>query len=106
MVGDGNTVTDQLPAAGQKVAAGSQVVLYAGEKIPTEMVTVPDLHGESYYWARIILENYGLYIYSTGAPSISDDAFVQIQTIEPGKQVKYGSVIGVTLVDSSTLGNF
>ncbi len=106
VVGDGNTVSDQLPSAGQKVAAGSQVVLYAGEKIPTEMVTVPDLHGESYYWARIILDNYGLYIYSTGAPSISDDAFVQIQTIEPGKQVKYGSVIGVTLVDSSTLGNF
>ncbi|MFQ7853989.1 MAG: PASTA domain-containing protein [Flavonifractor plautii] len=42
-VGDGGTVTGQIPAAGASIPGGSQVVLYMGEAVPTDQVQVPSV---------------------------------------------------------------
>ena len=44
-VGEGETVTGQIPAAGASIPGGSQVVLYLGEEVPTDQVTVPSVIG-------------------------------------------------------------
>ncbi|MCF0120232.1 MAG: PASTA domain-containing protein [Oscillospiraceae bacterium] len=106
VVGSGKTVTDQLPSAGKKIASGSCVILYADEKIPQETVEVPDVQKEPYWYAKILLEEAGLYINSQGAPALADYAFVSLQSIAPKTKVERGTVITLTLVDSSTLGNF
>ena len=42
---DGDTVTDQVPNAGMRIAASGKVIVYMGEEKPTEAVEVPDLSG-------------------------------------------------------------
>ncbi len=44
-VGDGDTVTGQIPAPGASIPGGSQVVLYMGEEVPTDQVEVPNVVG-------------------------------------------------------------
>ncbi|MDD4716265.1 MAG: penicillin-binding transpeptidase domain-containing protein, partial [Oscillospiraceae bacterium] len=44
-VGEGLTVTDQIPAYGSSIPSGVDVVLYMGGKKPSESVTVPSVTG-------------------------------------------------------------
>ena len=44
-VGNGETVTGQIPAAGQRVPGMSEVLLYMGEDAPEVTVEVPDFSG-------------------------------------------------------------
>ena len=46
-VGDGETVTGQIPAANATIPGGSQVVLYMGAEMPTDQVQVPDVTGKT-----------------------------------------------------------
>ena len=39
--GSGETVTGQIPAAGQTVPGASQVLVYLGDPVPDRTVTVP-----------------------------------------------------------------
>ncbi len=104
IVGDGDTVTDQLPSVNINVAPSSQIILYAGGTKPDNMVTVPQLHGKSYQEAKRALEEAGLFIKSGGVLSMSSDAVVSTQTVSNDEQVPIGSVVGVTLIDKSILG--
>ena len=45
VVGDGDTVTDQVPSSGVRIPASGKVILYMGGSKPTEAVEVPDLTG-------------------------------------------------------------
>ena len=104
-VGDGGTVTDQIPSAHAVVSPGTTVVVYMGEKKPdNEEVTVPDLTGKSYSEARRTLEAAGLFIRSIGASASTGGAVVSIQSTAVNSVVPYGSVIEVTLVDKSIQG--
>lgn len=60
--GDGDTVTDQVPNAGMRIAASGKVIVYMGEEKPTEAVEVPDLSGMLPDECRDTLEEYGLYL--------------------------------------------
>ena len=51
-VGEGESITAQLPAAGASVPGGSTVVLYLGDAVPEESGTVPDVVGMSYEGAK------------------------------------------------------
>ncbi|MDR3278269.1 MAG: PASTA domain-containing protein [Oscillospiraceae bacterium] len=106
-VGDGGDVTDQLPAANAVVSPGTKVILYTGGTQPDAgTVTAPDLTDKSYQSAKAALEAEGLFIRSTGALSSLSGVAVSMQSIPPGGEAAYGSVIEVTLVDKSIQGNY
>lgn len=106
IVGEGDTVTAQLPSVNITVAPGSQVILYAGGEKPDEMITVPDLYGKSYSDAKKALENAGLFIKSGGTLSTSSNVVVSIQSAPKNTQLPIGSVVEVTLVDENILGYY
>ena len=106
IVGEGDTVSGQLPAANAVVDAGTEIVLYAGSPVPTDSVTVPDLSGLTVEQARARLAEQGLFIRSTGSTNSSASVIVSKQGTEAGSQVAAGTVITVTLVDQSNLGHY
>lgn len=104
VVGNGDTVTDQVPAGNVTVSKGTEVIIYAGETKPTVMVTVPSLYGKTYVQAKSALEAAGLYIRTAGvaASTTSDTIVVSDQSIAQGNEVAYGTVVEVTLFESDT----
>lgn len=97
LVGDGETVTDQIPVAGTKIPSTVQAVLYMGGARPVDLVTVPDVMSMSQSAAKARLENLGLYMKSAGA--ISGNLSASQQSHAAGSQVAVGSVITVEFVD-------
>jgi stage V sporulation protein D (sporulation-specific penicillin-binding protein) len=107
VIGDGDTVTDQLPAPNAVVSPKTTVILYAGGKKPENTpVSMPNLFGRSYLNAKSTLESAGLFIRSSGALSSLPGATVSVQSVTAGTDIAYGDVIEVTLVDSSITGNY
>lgn len=107
-IGEGSTVTNQLPLSGTTLAAGSQVILYLGAEPSDDTETVPELSGMTYDEARDMLSYYGIYI-RTSSP-VSDPAVqtVGAQSIRPGCTVSHGTTIEVSLIssDESMLGKY
>ena len=108
VIGEGDTVTDQLPRAGAVIAAGSEVLLYAGQNPAPITETMPDLRGLSYEAARQRLGELGLYL--TAENGVTDPAaqLVSAQSTAPGEELAHGSVVGVTLYENeaSMLGEY
>ena len=108
VIGEGYTVTDQLPRAGAVIAAGSEVLLYAGQNPAPTTETMPDLRGLSYEAARQRLGELGLYL--TAENGVTDPAaqLVSAQSTAPGEELAHGSVVGVTLYENeaSMLGEY
>jgi len=105
IVGDGDTVTSQLPMPHAVVASGTRVTVYAGVESPRDQeqwVTVPDLFGRSYASAMAALENAGLFIRTVGVTRSDANAVVSVQSIAAGSQTLYGSVVEVTLIDRAS----
>ena len=103
VVGDGDTVSDQAPVPGLRITLGSEVILYAGESKPTNMVTVPNMVGKSYRAAVQYFEAFGLFVRTSGVPP-TDSKYIEVQrqSLEPGLQVSFGTVIEVGLIDNDT----
>ncbi len=106
IIGDGTAVTDQLPSANISVAPGSQIILYAGREKSTDMVAVPDLYFKGFLDAKKALEDAGLFIKSGGTLSSSANAVVSTQSVKKNEEIPIGSVVEVTLVDKTILGNY
>jgi stage V sporulation protein D (sporulation-specific penicillin-binding protein) len=98
--GTGEHVTGQIPAAGQSVPAGSQVILYFGDPVPEETVTVPDFAGMNRQQAADAAGKLGLYILPAGNLSVSPQVTVTIQEIPPGTKVQIGTTIKLTFTDT------
>ena len=96
VIGDGDTVTEQLPRYGGKIPQGGIVILYTGSEVPTENVTVPDVSGYSPAQANKTLINAGLNIRMEGAyrEDVSG-AVASKQTPEAGTVVQPGTVVEV-----------
>ncbi len=107
-VGSGNTVTDQLPAADSSVAKGSRIILYLGAEPSRDKEKVPDLSGYSFYEARDILSDYGLFIKTSTDLSKLSAGSVLSQSIKAGTEVDHGLIINVILIDNddSLLGKY
>ena len=105
--GDGETVTDQVPSAGLRIAASGKVILYMGESKPTEAIEVPDLTGMTPDGCRETLEEYGLYLKQKGVASsqITGDTTASKQTPEAGTKVNIGAVITVEFSDTTTVND-
>ena len=97
VVGDGDTVTDQLPSYGSAIPGGSQVVLYMGAEKPTEPVQVPNVTGLSVSAARAQLERAGLYMKGSGAVSSSGNVVASKQNITGTAAM--GTVVTVEFTD-------
>ena len=79
------------------------MIIYAGESKPGNMITVPNMVGKSYRAALQYFEAFGLFVRTSGVPPTDSKTIqVQRQSLEPGLQVAYGTVIEVGLYDSDT----
>lgn len=101
VVGDGDTVTAQIPTSGTAIPGDSQVVLYMGVDAPTDAVTVPDLSNKSPSAVEKELEALGLYVRATGVATFTSTTRSDDQSILPGTQVARGTVIEVQFVEDS-----
>ncbi|MBQ1409773.1 MAG: PASTA domain-containing protein [Oscillospiraceae bacterium] len=100
-VGSGGTVTGQIPAPNEMLPGNSEVILYMGETVPVDFVTVPDLKGMNPAIARIAMENSGLYLQTKGSSWAY--AVVTDQEPAPGTEVVRGSTVTVELTDQTAL---
>lgn len=103
IIGDGENVTMQLPAANSIIASGSELIFYCDAEPSEELEEMPDLAGLTYEVARQRLAYYGLYIKTDGYKlANSNTIVVSTQSVEAGTQVEHGMVITVELVDKDT----
>lgn len=94
IIGNGSTVTAQIPEAGTSVLkATGKVLLYTDGEVSQTTAEVPDLLGKTAAVANQMLTNMGLNISFTGTQSMRDGAVVTNQSIESGTQVPLGTVV-------------
>ena len=101
IVGTGETVTDQLPAPGEAVPGGSQVLLYLGENAQRRTVVVPDFSGMNRAEASEAAGSLGLYILVTGNTDIAPGIIVTAQDIPAGTELDTGSTITLEFTDTT-----
>ena len=98
--GTGDTVTAQIPAAGQWVSGDSQMILYLGEVPEQTTVNVPDFSGMNRQQAADAAASAGLYILISGNTSLDAGVVVTAQSIPMGTQVAFGTVIELEFTDT------
>ena len=97
--GEGETITGQLPAAGQQLAPGSQVLVYLGEPTQARLVTVPDFTGMNRQQASQAAGQLGLSIIPMGSEAIDVNVTVCSQKEPPGTQLPAGSAVTLQFAD-------
>ena len=99
-VGNGETVTGQIPAAGEGIPGGSEVLLYMGGEAPDSQVKVPDLTGMTVERAKAALEEKNLYMAVSGASGdYTSTTLAYNQSEEAGSEVERGTVVTVYFQD-------
>ena len=99
--GTADTVTGQIPAAGQRIPGGSEVLLYLGEQPEETTVAVPDFTGMHRQQAFDAAGTLGLHILVTGNGEISPQVIVTTQDIPKDTQVPRGSTITLEFTDTT-----
>jgi stage V sporulation protein D (sporulation-specific penicillin-binding protein) len=99
-IGTEESVTAQLPDAGQGVPGDSQVILYYGEEPDTEEIAVPDFIGMTRQQASDEAGKLGLYILVTGNDEYSPNVTVTVQAIPKDTLVKRGTTIQLEFADT------
>ena len=103
LVGTGETVTGQLPAAGRTVPGGSEVLLYLGDVPETETVTVPSFLGMNRAQAADAAGELGLYILVKGNQSVEPGVTVTAQSVPPGTTLERGTTIELDFADTQAV---
>ena len=104
LVGDGATVTDQIPAGGAIVPNNASIILYLGQEASRELCTVPNVVGKSAAEANQLLTNAGLIMRLAGTTaSSSGNVYAISQDKAEGTQLSPGSVVTVRFGDGSVL---
>ena len=99
-VGTGETVTGQIPAAGQTVPGNTQVLVYLGEDAPDSKVAVPDFSGMDRAQAEEAAGKQGLHILVTGNDGKNANVVVTFQDTPPGTEVPLGTTIQLQFTDT------
>ena len=99
--GTGEVITGQIPAAGQILPGGSQVLLYLGEEPESQSVAVPDFSGMNRSQAAQAAGKLGLYILVTGNSGLLPSVTVVSQDIPPKTQVAAGTTITLEFTDTT-----
>ena len=92
-VGNGETATSQIPAAGQMLPGNSEVLVYFGQQAEPATVMIPDFSGMNRQQASDAAGKLGLYILVKGNPEISQSVVVTAQDIPKDTQVPRGTTI-------------
>ncbi len=100
IIGDGATVTAQLPEAGQSVPGDSQVLLYCGEEPEERLVTVPDFTGMTRQQASDAAGALGLYVLVAGNTDIDPSVTVTAQSEPKDTQVPVGTTVRLDFADT------
>ena len=109
IVGNGQTVVRQVPAAGQSIPAGGRVLLYT-TKDSDISVTVPNFAGHTVTEVNLLASARGLNVQLQGLViGNSSTATASGQSIAAGSTVSKGTVVKVTFLygdtaDSTTVG--
>ena len=99
--GTGETVTGQIPAAGQTVPGGSEVLLYLEQVPETAQVAVPDFTGMNRQQAADAAGALGLYVLVSGNDDVSPGVTVTAQSIPKDTQVPAGTTITLEFTDTT-----
>ena len=99
--GTEETVTAQIPAPGQRIPGGSQVLLYLGEQPEEESVPVPDFLGMNRQQASDAAGTLGLYILAAGNTEVSPAVTVTAQSEAKDTFVPRGTTITLTFTDTA-----
>ena len=107
-LGEGETVTGQLPAPGSTIARDSEILLYFSRTPSTELETVPELTGMSYERARDLLSDYAIYISSLSPVTDASAQLIGSQSLAAGTRTGHGNIVSVTLqsADGEMLGRY
>lgn len=98
VVGDGDTVTGQIPAKGSTVSQSKgRVIVYTNGEEPKNDVKVPDLIGKTAEIANRMLVNAGLNIDFEGASGQQEGAIVINQSVAAESMVAKGTVVTIEL---------
>ena len=100
VIGDGETVTGQIPAAGETVSGDSQVLLYCGETPEAEDVTVPYFLGMDRMKAAQAAQDAGVNRLILGNTDISPEVTAAEQSVPPGTKVPRGTTIRVQFLNT------
>ena len=99
--GTGAYVAGQLPAAGQSLPGGSQVLLYL-EAPPEETLTaVPDFTGMNRQQAADTAASLGLVLVAEGNPALLPTVTVSGQSILKDTPVPPGTAVTLTFTDTT-----
>lgn len=98
--GTGETVTAQIPGAGQSLPGGSEVLLYLDGQPEEILVTVPDFTGLNRQQASDLAGSLGLYILVSGNDSVAANVVATEQSFPPDTQVPVGTTIRLTFTDT------
>ena len=99
IIGNGEKVTAQVPAAGSKLSKqNGKVILYVGDTAPSNELTVPNVIGMSASAANRVLINAGFNISIEGATNYEagSGAVVVAQFPDAGTEATRGDVVSVT----------
>ncbi len=100
MRGDADTVTAQIPAAGQSIPGNGQAILYFGDSPSVETVIAPDFTGMTRQQASDTAGALGLYILAAGNTSVSPTVVVTGQSIPKDTQIQTGTTIRLEFADT------
>ena len=97
IVGDGDTVTAQVPQAGAKISSDNGLlILYTGEETPSDTVVVPDFTGMSAYNANNAAISAGLNVTFSGSTNGSTATVIN-QYPAAGEHVPRGTIAQIEL---------
>lgn len=101
VVGSGDEVISQNPAAKQTVPSGGVIVIYTEKDAKTSMVEVPDFTNKTISQVNQLATNTGINITFSG-PSLKTSSTVSFkQSIEKGTKVEAGSSVTVYFQETS-----
>ena len=100
-LGTGETVTGQIPAPGQKIPGGSEVLLYLGEAPEQRNAAVPDFTGMNRQQAAMTAGKLGLYLLVAGNAEVSQKVTVTAQNIPKDTVVPLGTTITLEFTDTT-----
>lgn len=99
-VGGGDTVTSQMPAAGEAVPKGGSVVLYTGSAQPASTASVPNLIGQTPEQVNEALSAAHLNFNLQGASPDAVNVTAYEQSLPVGTQVQPGTLVTVKFRDN------
>lgn len=101
IIGQGEQVLGQIPAPGQVVPAGSEILLYLSREPESRTVEVPDFSGMQRQQAQDAAGALGLYLLVAGNDGISPAITVTGQSIAPNIPVPVGTTIRLEFADTT-----